>query len=169
MQLKHKILLSSSAILFSSYYCYDIPSALNRSIIHSRTVFNTFSVTELYSIYAFPNIFVPILLTLYFKKSIKSSFAIYLSMMVLLGHVIFSFALNFQSSYLMMLGRFIFGLGNETLFVILSNRITENFKMNISLSLSIFISLGRMGIVTNFILTPLIAKKASPFVPLSSV
>lgn len=164
MDKKYLILFSSSAILFSSYYCYDIPAALNRSIIKSKSIFNTFNITQLYSIYAFPNIFVPLLLTLFFMSSIRSSFAVVLSVIVFFGQVIFSFALGFNSTFLMLLGRFLFGLGNETLFVILSNKIIDNFKMNISLALSIFISFGRLGIVANFILTPMIAKNMSPFI-----
>ncbi|KRH94923.1 hypothetical protein M153_9500012963 [Pseudoloma neurophilia] len=163
MKQKYAILLSSSAILFSSYYCYDIPAALNRSLSTTKSIFNTYNITELYSIYAFPNIFVPLLLTIFFKDSIKPAFITMLSVLILIGHTIFSFALNFENIYFMLFGRFIFGLGNETLFVLLSNKITENYKRNISLALSIFISLGRLGIVANFIFTPIIAKVISPF------
>lgn len=163
MERKYLILFTSSAILFSSYYCYDIPAALNRSLNTSKSIFNTFDITNLYSIYAFPNIFVPLFLTIFFKDSIKSTFIAMLSVLILIGHIIFSFSLNLQLPYIMLLGRFLFGLGNETLFVLLSNKITQHFKQNISLALSIFISLGRLGIVANFLLTPIIAKKLSPF------
>lgn len=164
MTKKYNILLTSSIILFSSYYCYDIPAALNRSLTKSNSIFNTFNITMLYSSYAFPNIFVPILLTIFFKDILKSGFKIILSLMVLLGHAIFTFGLKINHIKVMIIGRFLFGLGNETLFVVLSNQITENFKRNISLSLCVFISIGRLGIVSTFILTPLIAEKISPFI-----
>lgn len=156
---RYKQLLFSSTILFSSYFCYDIPAALNKNIHLGDSKFSSFEITTLYSAYALPNIFVP-LIFVFFKNFSRKNFNVFLSFLVFTGHLIFTIGIWKKTFLVMVLGRLVFGIGNETLFVIQSKLISTNFKgKELSFALATFTSLGRLGIVINFLITPLLARK----------
>ena len=84
---------------------------------------------------------------------------VFLSILIITGQIIFTIGVFLKSLFTMILGRAIFGIGNES-FITIQNKITsENFKQNqLSTALSIFNACGRLGTVLTFFITPLIAK-----------
>ncbi|ELA46698.1 hypothetical protein VCUG_01848 [Vavraia culicis subsp. floridensis] len=165
MNERYKQLFYSSIILFSSYFSYDIPAALNKNIHLGDSKFTSYEITVLYSVYAFPNIFVPLIFTFVTEYS-ESSLNIFLSFLVLVGQCVFTLGIFKGLFYVAVLGRLLFGIGNETLFVIQSKLITTSFKgRELAFALALFTSLGRLGIVFNFLITPYLAKRYNATVP----
>ncbi|ELQ73893.1 Major Facilitator Superfamily (MFS) [Trachipleistophora hominis] len=162
---RYRQLFYSSIILFSSYFSYDIPAALNKNIHLGSTKFSSYEITMLYSAYALPNIFVPLIFTFVTEYS-ESTLNVFLSFLVLAGQCVFTLGIFKGVFYVSVFGRLLFGIGNETLFVIQSKLITTTFKgRELAFALAVFTSLGRLGIVFNFLITPYLAKRYSASVP----
>ncbi|EPR79748.1 Major facilitator superfamily transporter [Spraguea lophii 42_110] len=164
MKRRVKHLFISCCILFSFYYAYDIPAALNKSINFGSSGFSVSKLTLLYSAYAIPNIFLPILFFLYSKFSDKVATIIF-SILVMIGQIVFMCGIAFKNFKIMMIGRFIFGMGCES-FVVVQNKILSKFfhGKELAFSLALFISVGRSGTVTTFITTPIIDRFYGPVI-----
>jgi MFS family permease len=166
MKERYKILFLSSAILFSFYFTYDIPSALNFHLgpgDDART--NEYKVTLLYSVYALPNIVVPLFFGWipYLKKSLLAQI---LCAFVFAGSLIFTLGVWRYSLRTMLLGRFLFGLGGESFAVIQNKLLSSEFKgKELSFAMGLFSSIARLGTVSNFVLTPILAGALGRMVP----
>ncbi|KAM0674553.1 hypothetical protein GVAV_002171 [Gurleya vavrai] len=156
MHQRYKILAISSFILFTFYYVYDIPAALNKHLIQ-HTVAQ--KITFLYSIYAFPNMVLPLFIG--FSSRIKISYlAASLCFLVFLGNVIFSLGVHYKNFNLMLIGRFIYGLGGESFAVIQNLIIAREFRgRELAFSMSLSSSIARCGTVFNYLITPYVADK----------
>ncbi|KAF2070528.1 hypothetical protein CYY_008160 [Polysphondylium violaceum] len=121
-------LLFICLITFASYYIYDIPSAAQKDIQELFKINNSeFSI--FYSIYCYPNIIIVFfggfLIDTVFGPRKGGLFFVSL---VLVGQIIFSIAGSLESFALAAFGRFIFGLGNESLNVAQSTFCASWFK-----------------------------------------
>lgn len=157
MKRRTKLLIISSLILFSFYYTYDLPSGMNKKLVFNDKKFTAFRLITLYSAYAFPNIFVP-LIFLQLKIN-EPLFIKILSFLVLFGQSIFTIGIFLENFYVMLIGRFVFGLGCES-FGIIINKIISNVFRNkeLSTSMGILVCVGRLGTILNFIITPIISE-----------
>lgn len=117
MSRRLKQLFISGTILFSSYFSYDIPAALNRAMHFGKDKFTSYEITILYAAYSFPNIFLPILFIWIIKYSEKK-LCIFFAALILAGQIIFTLGIWRKTSSLMIFGRFLFGIGNESVFLL---------------------------------------------------
>lgn len=157
MKERHKILLISAFILFSFSYIYDIPAALNKYLHLQDDPYNAQKLTLLYSVYAFPNMILPLVFTFQNIVSERTRMLL-LCLCVFVGHTLFTIGAFFNSFILMLLGRFIYGIGGECFGVIQNKIISHAFcGKELALSMSVSSAIARTGTVLNYLLTPLIA------------
>lgn len=176
VHLKWRILILCCFLPLGSYAVYDLPGAIGigrsasfESLFseHDRSFTNEMN-QALYSVYSWPN------MVLAFGGGILIDNVLGLrkglmlfTTLVLLGQAIFNIGV-WQVSYPTMLaGRFVFGLGGESLSVAQSAYVARWFRSGrgMALAFGITISFSRVGSSLNFLLSPRIAKNES--VPLS--
>ena len=81
-----------------------------------------------------------------------------LSFAVVLGQTLFSIGISTKSFFIMHFGRFIFGIGGESLSVAQSRITTRWFQgKELALALGLNLAIGRLGSVLNDILSPALA------------
>jgi MFS family permease len=132
-------------LVCGSYFCYDNPATLQAAIIRRFDV----SVTQyslLYSVYSLPNIILPIFGGKIIDKFGKGSCLILTTLLVFLGQFILSFGADWDSFWTLVLGRLIFGMGSETLFVVQAVYCNNWFK-----NMEISLAMGVSSSVPNFI------------------
>ncbi len=112
---------------------------------------------SLYSIYSFPNMVLPLVGGLIIDKMGVSVGTFVFSSILILGQAIFMLGGIYETYWIMMLGRFVFGLGGECLVVSQSTVISQWFKANeIALALGLNITASRLGSSVNSALTPIL-------------
>lgn len=167
MKERYKLLLLSSTILFAFYFAYDIPSALNHHIGLTPKPGIEYKITLLYSVYSLPNIVVPVFFG-WITHIRKSTMAQLLCLLVFIGQFVFAFGVWSHNFKIMLLGRFLFGVGGESFAVIQNRLISYEFKgKELAFAMGIFSSIARLGTVSNFLLTPLLADRVGRMAPCS--
>lgn len=112
---------------------------------------------SLYSIYSFPNVVLPLVGGLIIDKMGVRVGTFVFSSILILGQTIFMLGGYYEKYWLMMMGRFVFGLGGECLVVSQSTVISQWFKANeIALALGLNITASRLGSSVNSALTPIL-------------
>ncbi|XP_048408495.1 major facilitator superfamily domain-containing protein 1 isoform X2 [Stegostoma tigrinum] len=170
------LLIFNCLLTFGSYFCFDMPSALqqqfqgNLSCLNSTESNETTDCVEglgmtpqqynlLYAIYAWTNAVVVILSGFLIDK-LGSRVGINLfSFLVVLGSATFALGSHFKgTSYLlplMLIGRLLFGSSNGSLIIAQDRIIAFWFKgRELSLAFGLQLTFSRLGSVLNFFLTP---------------
>lgn len=117
-----------------------------------------FYFSMMYAVYSFPNIILPfiggILITKYGSSIMYFIFGIF----ILIGQIIFACGIFYNSIYLVLIGRFVFGLGGECLGLPQNSMIVKWFpKSGLGLPLGLTVSGGRIASVLNDLITPFLA------------
>lgn len=137
---------------FGSYFCYDNPGALQDNF-KSDLQLSTSKFVLLYSIYSWPNV----ILCFIGGFLLDSVFGIRLGTIIymgitLTGQVIFATGAIFNTFWLMMVGRFIFGVGAESLAVAQNNYAVLWFKgKELNMVFGLQLSFARVGSTVNFL------------------
>lgn len=109
----------------------------------------------LYSVYSMPNIILPFfggLLVMYF--GIRTMYFVF-GVFLMLGQFIFAIGGSYNSIYVMLFGRIVFGFGGESLNITQNAMICKWFlKSEIALPLGMTISISRLGSVLNDNISP---------------
>ncbi|PIK52246.1 hypothetical protein BSL78_10870 [Apostichopus japonicus] len=157
---------------FGSYFCYDNPAALQLQIKQTMGI-DTQQFMILYSIYSWPNV----ILCFFGGFLIDRVFGIRLGTLIfsgflIVGQSLFALGALFQSYLLMVIGRFVFGLGGENLAVCQSTYSVFWFKnREINFVFGLQLSLSRIGSTFNMNIMPVIfnafGKTADPYFKLS--
>lgn len=156
------ILALSCFIMFGNFYAYDNPSALNRQLKlwmadKSAAEFE-YHLNLLYTIYSAPNIILPFVVGRALDRYGSRSFLIGLSLLMCVGQAIFSMGVSYRTWFWMLIGRFIFGLGGESLAVAQSRLVTEWFLgKELGIAIGLNLSVARIGTVFNNNASPRIA------------
>lgn len=147
---------------FGDYYCYDSPSTV-RSFLFSEINDYTNNKFEyyyhlLYSIYSVPNILIPLITgLLIFKYGYRPMFILF-GFFVMCGQFLLSLGTSLKSPLMMIAGRFVFGLGGESLNTTQFCLIVNWFAANeVAFALGICLSFARIGTLLNDIISPWIA------------
>jgi len=164
--LRWLILLLSCFIMFGNYYAYDNPSALNRQLglwmADGNDAVFEYKLSLLYTVYSAPNVILPFFIGKALDRLSSRYFLIGLSLAVCLGQSVFAIGIAIRSWPIMFLGRFIFGLGGESLAVAQSRLVTEWFMGHeLSLALGLNLSIARIGTVVNNNMSPRVAYESS--------
>lgn len=141
--------------LFSLYFCYDIPAALDTELVFADNRNRPAKISLLYAAYALPNICAPVVFTHFVaKRRLVPALAV----LVLGGQLIFTAGAVGGSFLTMVVGRLVLGLGGESFAVIQSSIILGYFRgRKPTIAIGIFNGVMRLGILFTFVTTPTIA------------
>ena len=174
------MLILSSLFSFSVYFWYDTPNSLSNllktKIVHDKESENGIKYNMLYSVYSYPNIILPIVGGLIIDKFGIHFASIMLTAFTVAGQCIFAIAgfigtddQNNNLPYVLaIIGRIALGVGGDSVYICSTYTVTRWFKgKELSLSLSIILSIACFGTIINNNITPLIADQTSLGVALS--
>ncbi|XP_050361562.1 major facilitator superfamily domain-containing protein 1-like [Nymphalis io] len=138
-------------LCFGSYFCYDTPGALADNFKDDSHL-NTSQFALLYSIYSWPNVILCFiggyLVDRYF--GIRLGTIIYMTI-VFVGAVVFALGVYINAYWLMILGRFIFGIGGESLQVAVNSYVVLWFNgKELNMVFGLQLSFSRFGSTVNF-------------------
>ena len=163
----HYLVLSLACILlFGNYYCYDIPGSLNTQL---RTWLGRpqeewqFEMNGLYAAYSFPNLIVPIVGGVLVDMMGPSRILLIFSIIVCVGQAAFTAGIQWNSYWLMICGRVLFGIGGESLEVIQASITTQWFAdISLGFALGLNLTSARLATALNDTVSPLLARRFSP-------
>ena len=148
------VLCLISIVSIGSYFCFDNPSALQSELMDLFGI-NTFEYTIFYAVYSLPNIVLPLFGGFFVDKiGIRIGLLLF-SSLVAAGQAVFALGCSSAQYWLAVLGRFIFGLGGESLAVATST-ITFSWFLGkeMALAMGITICVSRIGSVMNDFIEP---------------
>ncbi|ERE90983.1 major facilitator superfamily domain-containing protein 1 [Cricetulus griseus] len=135
---------------FGSYFCYDSPAALQTQVKQDMQV-NTTKFMLLYAWYSWPNVVLCFLGGFLIDRifGIRWGTVIF-SCFVCIGQAIFALGGIFNAFWLMELGRFVFGIGGESLAVAQNTYAVSWFKgKELNLVFGLQLSMARIGSTVN--------------------
>ncbi|XP_051966260.1 major facilitator superfamily domain-containing protein 1 isoform X2 [Xyrauchen texanus] len=135
---------------FGSYFCYDNPAALQTQVIQDMNL-NTASFMQLYAWYSWPNVVLCFLGGFLLDRvfGIRLGTIIF-ALFVLLGQIIFAAGALANHFWLMEAGRFVFGIGGESLAVAQNTYAVNWFKgKELNLVFGLQLSMARLGSTVN--------------------
>ncbi|XP_056644221.1 major facilitator superfamily domain-containing protein 1-like isoform X1 [Diorhabda sublineata] len=137
---------------FGSYFCYDNPAAL-QSQLKTNLNISEVQFTALYSVYSWPNVVLNIVGGFLMDRvfGIRLGTNIYMGL-ALVGQLIFATAVYINQYWLMLIGRFVFGIGAESLTVGQNNYAVLWFKgKELNMVFGLQLSFARIGSTVNFL------------------
>lgn len=139
-------------LISASYFCYDNPGALQDNF-KSDLDLTTTQFAMLYSIYSWPNVILCFIGGFLIDRvfGIRLGTIIYM-FILMIGQLIFAFGTTTNAFYIMLLGRFIFGIGAESLAVAQNNYAVLWFKgKELNMVFGLQLSFARFGSTVNFL------------------
>lgn len=160
MHMSYVHILCSFYLVFIAIHSYDIPSALHQQLQDYMPPSSSYETNFnlLYTIYSIPNVILPLfggnIVDRYGAPKCLTLFAI----LVFLGAVFLSIGVSNQSWHFMYLGRFVFGLGAESLCVAQSTIVSDWFEgREVAFAMGIGLSISRLGSIFNNMISPKVA------------
>merc|ERR1719318_1707294 len=102
---------------FGSYFCFDNPGALQSELKGSMNI-TTAQFSNLYSWYSWPNVVLPIVGGFLMDRVLGTRFGtICFAFIICIGQAIFALGGFLDHLWVMEIGRFVFGIGGESLAV----------------------------------------------------
>ncbi|XP_056139320.1 major facilitator superfamily domain-containing protein 1 [Lampris incognitus] len=135
---------------FGSYFCYDNPAALQTQFLQDMKL-STSQFMQLYAWYSWPNVILCFLGGFLLDRvfGIRLGTIIF-SLFVCVGQVIFATGALLDRFWLMEVGRFVFGIGGESLAVAQNTYAVNWFKgKELNLVFGLQISMARLGSTVN--------------------
>lgn len=136
---------------FGSYFCYDNPGALQDHFKEDLRI-STTQFSLIYSIYSWPNVVLCFLGGFLIDRlfGIRLGTVIYM-LILLVGQLLFASGGILDAFWLMILGRFIFGIGAESLAVAQNSYAVLWFKgKELNMVFGLQLSVARFGSTVNF-------------------
>lgn len=137
---------------FGSYFCYDNPGALQDTMEKDLHLTNT-QFMLLYSIYSWPNVILCFIGGFLIDRvfGIRMGTIIYLFILII-GQIMFASGGLFNAFWLMVMGRFVFGIGAESLAVAQNNYAVVWFKgKELNMVFGLQLSFARVGSTINYL------------------
>lgn len=164
--LQHWIMLIlGSVLMMGNYYCYDTPGSINVPLQKwLGSDYKTFQwqLNMLYSAHSLPNIFIPIVGGVLVDRVGATLMLVIFAGLVCIGQTIFSIGLTAKSFPLLVLGRFLFGLGGESLEVAMARITTDWFNgRGLAFALGINLTFARLSTALNDNVSPWIEEISS--------
>ncbi len=164
--LRFAILMCICFLTFGSYWVFDTPGAIQKQL---EEWFGP-SYTEddnalLYSIYSWPNTVLALCGGFIVDRitGVRKG-ALLFSTLIWIGQLVFCIAIQTKTFWLAVLGRFIFGLGGESLTVVQNTFVVRWFSgPYIALVFGLVLAFARVGSSVNFAVTPTLTEYGVPF------
>ena len=173
-RLRWLVLILSSFYSFSVYFWFDSPNSLSNllkaKVVHDKESANSIKYNMLYSVYSYPNIILPLVGGFIIDKFGIHFASIMFTSLTAAGQCIFAISgfigtddQNNNLPYVLaIIGRIAFGIGGDSVYICSTYTVTRWFKdKELSLSLSIILSIACSGTIINNNITPLIADQTS--------
>ncbi|XP_022183884.1 major facilitator superfamily domain-containing protein 1 [Nilaparvata lugens] len=144
---------------FGSYFCYDNPAALQDAFIDDMTL-STTEFVYLYSWYSWPNIVLCFIGGFLLDRVFGIQYGtVFYTTLVVIGQLIFAAGAFTNKFWLTVFGRFIFGIGGESLAVAQNTYAVLWFKgRELNMVFGLQLSFARVGSSVNFyVMEPLYA------------
>ncbi|EDV21302.1 uncharacterized protein TRIADDRAFT_30594 [Trichoplax adhaerens] len=147
---RYLVLILMCFLSFGSYFVYDNPAALEKQIETDMRV-NAANYELLYSLYSWPNV-----VLCFFGGYLLDTFlglrfgTIVFALFVLVGQIIFAIGAQLDKYWLMCVGRFVFGIGGESLAVGQNTYAVSWFKgKELNMVFGLQLSFSRVGSTVN--------------------
>jgi len=154
-------------LTFGSYWVYDTPGALLKQLqdwFGGEDKYTKSDNLVLYSVYSYPNT-----VLCFFGGFIIDRItglrlgALLFCSLIVAGELMFAVGIQVKQYYLCLVGRFVFGLGGESLTVAQNNFTARWFNgPQLALAFGLVLSFARIGSSINFALTPTLASTSVP-------
>lgn len=161
MKEKYSLVIASGFIQFASWFCFDFPGSINKN--YESYIGMNAEKASLYSYiaYSFPTIITSLFFG-YFISVSKARIVSILCLLIALGNCIFLLGFFYHSFGLIIIGRIIAGLGGESFTINQNKKIVNRFKdSELAFAISLFNIIGKLGTLSNFLVTPWIIQKFS--------
>ena len=137
---------------FGSYFCFDNPGALQTDLKKEMNLTNA-EFANLYSFYSWPNVVLPAVGGFLIDKYLGiPGGAILFSFIICIGQIIVAVGGFTNNLSVMYLGRFVFGLGGESLAVAQNMYAVSWFKgKELNMVFGLQLSAARLGSTMNFL------------------
>lgn len=147
---RYLVLIIMCFLSFGSYFCYDNPAALQDNMIRDLDISES-QFMGFYAWYSWPNVvlcfFGGFLIDRVFGVRLG---AIIFSLFVTAGQVVFALGSMFNAYWLMCMGRFIFGIGGESLAVAQNTYAVKWFQgRELNMVFGLQLSFSRVGSTVN--------------------
>eukprot|EP01017_Pseudomicrothorax_dubius_P025115 TRINITY_DN2680_c0_g3_i1.p1 TRINITY_DN2680_c0_g3~~TRINITY_DN2680_c0_g3_i1.p1 ORF type:complete len:481 (-),score=131.68 TRINITY_DN2680_c0_g3_i1:93-1535(-) len=173
-RLRFVILLIACLVLFSDYYCIDIPAVLKSAFLSQIGVMDANANAEyifdlFYSVYSFPNIVLPFLGGLLVDRLGDRVMTIVFSLLLTAGQLLFQYGASAGNIAAMIAGRLVFGLGGESINITVMTILYRYFKgSELAFAQGLNVSLARISTVLSYNLSPLLLADAGLPQPLKT-
>eukprot|EP00300_Choanocystis_sp_HF-7_P023822 c25205_g1_i1.p1 GENE.c25205_g1_i1~~c25205_g1_i1.p1 ORF type:complete len:562 (+),score=114.87 c25205_g1_i1:1-1686(+) len=163
------ILFCIMCLTFGSYWVFDtpgsIPDQLNDYFEEEGKSINDAQNLAFYSVYSWPNTLLALFGGVILDKvtGLRAGTVIF-SAFILLGQGMFALGISLRVYWIALLGRFVFGLGGESLTVAQNSFTVKWFEGKyLAMAFGSVVSFARIGSSVNFKVTPTLAKVGVPF------
>lgn len=163
---KWTVLILACFVTFGMYYSFDTPSVLHEQLYHHFKKKNEpytqfeFDFSLIYSVYSLPNTFLPLIGGLLVDKFGNNRIMLIFGLFVLIGNFIQTFACISKNMSVYIFGRFIFGVGAETLGVCGNTIVSRWFKgSELAFALAINLSFCKLAGVMNDWISPVVEER----------
>ena len=160
---KFGFLFFLSSVRLLSNYCLELPSGIEDTIIKVMGV-TTAEYDLLFSVSAWPNIFLCLVGGILVDKLLGRRLGLFLFVIsLLLGQIVWGIGGLVDNYFIMLVGRFFIGAGNEIVIIIDHSFKATWFKEDLPLAISIDIGFSRIGGTLAILLPQLIYDSLSIF------
>ena len=165
LPLKPVLLVCICFLTLGSYFVYDEPGALSGQL--AQWFGNGYSAAmnaNLYSVYSVPNVALPFFSGIIVDRwtGVRGGAFLFI-MLITVGNALFSLGVQLRLYGLALAGRFVFGLGGESLTVVQNCFVVRWFDgAHLALAFSLVLAFARVGTSVNFIISPLLALRGVP-------
>ncbi|KXS16551.1 MFS general substrate transporter [Gonapodya prolifera JEL478] len=159
------MLLCLAATTLGTYYCYDMPGALNvklRDWLEIPYFDWQYSLNLLYTFYSIPNVILPLVGGLIVELFDNNAVLIFFAATVFSGHCLFAVAVFYKSLHLMYASRFLAGLGSGALDTVQMVFMTKWFDgqepIGLGLAMCLDLTFIRIATAVSDVISPRIAE-----------
>ncbi|XP_050044587.1 lysosomal dipeptide transporter MFSD1-like isoform X1 [Dermacentor andersoni] len=153
-------------LAFGSYYCFDNPGALQSQIENVMSI-KAADFSSLYSWYSWPNTVLCFAGGFLIDRVFGIRLGAFLfSFIIIVGQIVFAMGAFVNRFWLMQLGRFIFGVGGESLAVAQNTYSVAWFKdKELNTVFGLQLSISRLGSTANFMTMPFLYAAVAKLYP----
>ncbi|KAI8621028.1 major facilitator superfamily domain-containing protein [Chytriomyces sp. MP71] len=148
----HWLLLALASVLMAgNYYCYDMPASMGRTLqdwLESEDEIFQWQLNSLYSASSLPNIIFPLIGGLLVDKLGPATILLSFSVLVVLGQTLFAVGIHLKHFPLLVVGRLLFGLGGESLEIVVARVLTDWFAHGGGLAFALGCNLASARVLT---------------------